>query len=90
MTGRLAVHIGDGIVCQVHFDQRRRDPARIEGSVGTRPILERNVATLEQAAHDVRHLIERSVRQHLGALANPEPGTMSHVRSDGPVPVVRQ
>ena len=50
----------------------------------------RNVAKLDQAAQDVRHLIEHGVRQHLGALANPEHGTMSRVRSDGQVPVVRE
>jgi len=68
------------MVCQVHFDQRRRDPARNEGSVGARPTVERNVTKLEQAAQDVRHLIEYGVRKHLGALTNPELGTMSRVR----------
>ncbi len=55
-----------------------------------RPMVERNVAKGDQAAQDVRHLIEHGVRQHLGALTNPEPGTMSRVRSDGPATVVRQ
>ena len=50
----------------------------------------RNVAKLDQAAQDVRHLIEHGVRQHLGALTKPEHGTMSRVRSDGQVPVLRQ
>jgi hypothetical protein len=90
MSGQLAVHIGDGFVCQVHFDQRRPDPARIEGSVGTRPMVERNVAKGDQAAHEVRHWIEYGVRQHLGALTNPEHGTMSHVRSNGQAPVLRE
>ncbi len=53
-------------------------------------MVERNVAKLDQAAQDVRLLIERSVRKHLGALTNPEPGTMSRVRSDGQAPVLRQ
>ena len=90
MSGQLAVNIGDGMVCQVHFDQGRPDPARIEGSVVTRPMVERNVAKLEQAAQDVRLLSEHGVRKHLGALTNPEHGTMSRVRSDGQVPVLRQ
>ena len=90
MSGQLAVSIGDGMVCQVHFDQRRPDPARNKGSVGTRPMVGRNVAKLDQAAQDVRHLIEHGVRQHLGALTDPEHGTMSRVRSDGQVPVVRE
>ena len=55
-----------------------------------RPTVERNVAKLAEAAQDVRHLSDHGVRQHLGALTNPEPGTMSRVRSDGQVPVVRQ
>ena len=55
-----------------------------------RPTVERNVAKLAEAAQDVRHLSDHGVRQHLGALTNPEPGTMSRVRSDGPVPVLRQ
>ena len=50
----------------------------------------RNVAKLDQAAQDVRHLIEHGVRQHLGALTYPELGTMSCVRSDGQIPVLRQ
>jgi hypothetical protein len=53
-------------------------------------MVERNVAKLDQAAQDVRHWIEHGVRKHLGALTNPEHGTMSRVRSDGPVPVLRQ
>ncbi len=52
-------------------------------------MVERNVAKLDQAGQDARHLIE-GVRQHLGALTYPELGTMSRVRSDGLVPVVRQ
>jgi hypothetical protein len=78
------------LVCRVHFDQRRPDPARSEGSVVTRPMVERNVTKLDQAAQDVRHLIEHGVRQHLGALTNPEHGTMSRVRLDGQVPMLRQ
>jgi hypothetical protein len=35
------------------------------------------------------YLIERRLRQHLGALTNPEHGTMSRVRSDGHVRVLR-
>ena len=65
-------------------------PATNEGSVVTRRMVERNVAKVDQAAQDVRHLSDHGVRQHLGALTNPEPGTMSRVRSDGPVPVLRQ
>ena len=53
-------------------------------------MVERNVTKLEQAAQDVRHWIEHGVRQHLGALTDPEHGTMSRVRSDGPVPVLRE
>ena len=90
MSGQLAVHIRDGIACQVHFGQRRPDPARIEGSVGTRPMVERNVAKLDEAAQDVWHLSEHGVRQHLGTLTYPELGTRSRVRSDGQVPVVRE
>ena len=40
------------------------DPARNEGSVLTRPMVERNVAKLDLAAQDVRHLIEDGVRKH--------------------------
>ncbi len=53
-------------------------------------MVERNVAKLDQAAQDVRHLIEHGVRKHLGALTNPEHGTMSRVRADGQAPVLRQ
>ena len=53
-------------------------------------MVERNVAKLDQAAQDIQHLIEHGVRQHLGALTNPEHGTMSRVRSDGQAPVLRQ
>ena len=50
----------------------------------------RNVAKVAEAAQGVRHLIEHGVRQHLGALTDPEHGTMSRVRSDGQTPVLRQ
>ena len=65
-------------------------PARNEGRVVTRRMVERNVAKVDQAAQDVRHLSDHGVRQHLGALANPEHGTMSRVRPDGQVTVLRQ
>jgi hypothetical protein len=53
-------------------------------------MVERNVAKVDQAAQDVQHLIEHGARQHRGALTNPAHGTMSRVRSDGQVPVVRE
>jgi hypothetical protein len=53
-------------------------------------MVERNVAKVAQAAQDVRHLSEHGVRQHFGALTNPEHRAMSRVRSDGQAPGLRQ